>query len=149
VTAGLSINRPLVGDGSLPALAIGVMPTMGGYWFPSDGISEPEFDETTTYAETSPNLAGGLATQSVTGIGTLALTVLTEASSEANLKTQKQALEAAVRQFSYTVALTTVGAADTYTCIRGRISWGTLNAAMSRAFIARCVITIPVQPLGV
>lgn len=148
MTLAASFARPLVGDGTLPALTVGSYPTVGGYWFPEDGTSEPEFDQRTAFADDSPHVAGSLATQSVTGLGTWAGTVYTLAASEGDLKAQKRALEACVRQFSYVMSLTIVGSPDDYTCLAGRISWGEYDSGMAHDLIARAVITIPVQPLG-
>lgn len=118
------------------------------YWIPSDGFAEPEFDTRMTFADDSAHVPGKLSTQAVDDLGTLALTVYTKAADGATLKAQKRALEACVKQFRYTAALTIVGAPDTYTCLRGKLSWGSATADMVAALMARCVITIPVQPLG-
>lgn len=118
------------------------------YHLPEEGFSEPEFDNRQTFADESPHVGGALLTQSVVGLGTLALTIYTHAADAATLKAQKRALEACVRQFSYTAALTIVGDPDTYTCLPGRISWGEVDSGMVAALMARAVVTIPVQPLG-
>lgn len=125
-----------------------ITPTPGGaYWIAEDGITEPEIEYRITYAEDSPHVAGSLATQAVRALATLGLTIYTAAPDGVTLKAQKRALEAVVSQFTYTATLTTVGGADAYTCLPGRLSWGTWDSGLESGLIAKAALTIPVQPL--
>lgn len=142
----VTFSRALVA-GSPADLVITSTPG-GAYWIPEDSIIEPEFDVRTTFADDSPDVPGQLATQSVLALGSLGLTIYTAAADDATLKAQKRALEATVWQFNYTTTLDLFGTADAYVSLPGRISWGTLDSGMAAARLARCVITIPVQPLG-
>lgn len=144
MTIQASVDRTSL---SLPALVIGTDPT-SDFYFPEDGLTEPEFEERTAFAEESVFLGAALPTHSTPGVGSMALTVTVNGDTEADLKANKRALEAAFRQrLTYEVALTVVGAPDTYTCLPARVSFGTVSSGMTRALMARAVITVPCYPL--
>lgn len=148
MTVGVSLTRTLV-PGSPADLAIPADYTPGAaYWLDIDGFLEPEFDERPTYATDSADVPGSILTQSVRGLGVLGLTVCTIAATGADLKAQKRALEAAVRQFTFTATVTIVGDPDDYVCNPAKVSWGPVEAGWLRQFMARAVVTIPVLPLG-
>lgn len=130
-------------------LTITSNPFGASFWLPEDGFAEPEFTQRDTVADSSAHVAGALATQSVTDEGTFACLIYVAGADEAGLKANKRALEATVRQFRFTTSLTIVGAADTYNSRAGAISWGEVDSGMTRALMAKAVVTIPVQPLGV
>ena len=131
----VTFTRALV-TGSPADLTISNVPHGNPYWLDEDGVIEPEIEHRTAFADESAHVSGSLG-----------LTVYTLAADEATLKAQKRALEAVVSQFTYTATLTTVGGPDAYTCLPGRLSWGTLDSGMVKARLAKAVITIPVQPL--
>ena len=140
--AEVSIDRSGL---SLAALVAGSEFDSGDYWL--DSLVEPEFDQRTSLADESGHVAGGLPTQSVQGLGSWQAVIYAQGADAATLKANKRALEAAVRQFRYTATLTIVGAADTYTCFAGRVSWGTVDSGMVRGLIARAAVTVPCLPL--
>jgi len=139
-------TRTALGFGDL---VIGSSPIGAAFWLPEDGFTEPEFDQRDTMADPSNHVPGALATQSVTNEGTFACLIYVAGADEAALKANKRALEATVRQFRFSTTLTIVGAPDTYASRAGKISWGDVDSGMTRALMARAVVTIPVQPLGV
>lgn len=142
---GASVDRTSLGLG---ALVIGTDWTAAYYFPEEDAITEPEFDERTSFAEESALLGAALPTHSVPAMGTLAMTVTVTGASEAALKANKRALEAAFKQrLTYAVSVTTLGSADTYTCLPGRVSFGAVDSGMTRALMARAVITVPCFPL--
>lgn len=134
---------------ALPDLVVGTNPLGSDFWLPEDGFNEPEFSQRTTYADPAPGLHGQLATQSATDVGSFAALIYTQAADEAALKANKRALEAAVRQFRYTLGLTIVGPTDSYQALAGQVSWGEVDSGMVRQLMARAVVTVPVQPLEV
>ena len=141
----VSIDRTSL---SLPPLVLSNDPT-GVYVIPEDALVEPEFDERASFADDSPHVAGSLLTQSVLGLGSWACSPLNvHGADPADLKANKRALEAALRQFRFEATITIVGAPDTYSCIRGKVSWGTVDSGVTRANMARASITVPCQPLG-
>ena len=144
----VSFSRDLL-PGSLGALTIDSDPIGADFWLPEDGFNEPEFDNRDTVADVSAHVPGSLTTQSVLDEGTWAALIYTQAADEDALKANKRMLEATVRQFRFTTTLTIVGAPDVYRSRAGRISWGELDSGMTKALMARAVVTIPVQPLEV
>src|SRR5687768_11091198 len=96
----VTFSRTLV-TGSPAALTITATPG-GAYWIDEDGIIVPELEHRTTFADESSHVGGALATQSVEALGTLGLTVYTEADDLATLHRQQKALRAVLSQFTYT-----------------------------------------------
>lgn len=142
---GASVDRTSLGLG---ALVIGT-DWLADYYFPEeDAITEPDFDERTSFAEESALLGAALPTHSVSGMGSLGFTVTVNGATEAELKANKRALEAAFKQrLTFAVSVTTLGSPDVYTCLPGRVSFGAVQSGLTRALMAKAAITVPCFPL--
>lgn len=118
----------------------------GTYWIPSEGTEWPKFARRKTRAPASPYLSGpGVLLAKVADGGTLPLTVYASGATTAALETAKDALQAAVDQWSYTLTLTIDGTARAFIaeCSDEEITWGEINPGMVRAKIARGSLVVP------
>lgn len=121
-----------------------------GYWTPltdSEGLTLPSFQPRRLYAPDSAWVAGKQLLGSVLDQGTLQVDVWVIGSNVSELKTRKDALEAAAYQFAYAVTLAVDGA--TLGVWGGEPAWLQWQAPTPRDradFMARVTLQIPVNP---
>lgn len=124
-------------------------PSSGTYWINEDGITWPSFPMRRTYLPDS-EVQGGKSMRAATlDEGQTSLTIYVHADTLANLLTAMEALEAATRQFSYTLTVTLDGSTSrSWTAKPESPAWGTLDSGEVKARMTHATITIPLNPPG-
>lgn len=131
---------------SLPAL---VADTPGSAWIPEDGLGDPGYRYRITYAPPSDHIDGGEKYAAALEMGELPVTIYLQAATTTALRTKKTDWVNAFGQWSYQMTVTIDGASDTYLCDPVYPRWNDFDSGMTRAFLARAVVPVPVQPLTV
>lgn len=130
---------------SLAPLAIGGAPTLTvPLWVPEDGVSEPDLGVRLTYAPDSAYIPGRRPLAAVLDAGEIPLIVYARAQSSHTLAQAKALLEAAVGQWAYEATVEAI----TYPAWMARPRWGPVDSGMTKEGIARCTLSIPVNPPG-
>lgn len=134
---------------SLSPLVITDFPTPDlPWWLPEDGVAEPAWAYRTTEAPESAFMPGAQPLAAVLDASSLPLNIYAQAVPTATLPTVKAILELAVSQFRYAITVTVDGDAKTYAAYPSFPQWGQVDSGMVAAKIARCSITIPINPVG-
>lgn len=134
---------------SLADLVIGAPSPSSDFWIPEEGISYPKFARRKTRAPGPPHIDGpGALLARVSDIGLFPLTVYAGADTDEALWDAREALQAAVDQWSYDLTLEVGDATRTFTaeCVDDEIDWGEIDSGMVRARICRGSIAIPLYP---
>jgi hypothetical protein len=144
VNISVSIDRTEL---ALAALVITNDPYAGDFHIPEDGITEPEFPMRVAYAPESVYMPGKLPLAAAVDAGGLALIIYAHAASSAALTTAKAVLAAALGQWRFDITTDVDGEQITYESICPAVpSWGQVDSGMVAAHMARCSVTIPVNP---
>lgn len=118
------------------------------WWLPEDGVGAIGFEFRRTMAPESAYLPGDQPLAAVLDASTLPLTVYARAVPTATLEQVKAVLEVAVSQWTYNVTVAVGGESTTYEAFPAWPQWSAPDAGMSAARMARCSITIPINPRG-
>lgn len=135
---------------SLAPLVIGGSPTVTvPLWVPEDGVSVPEFPVRMSMAPDSAYIPGGLPLAITLGPDpNWPLTVYAQAQGSHTLAQAKALLVAAFQQWAYEVTLDISGDPTTYPAYMATAAWGPVDSGMTAAGIARCNLSIFVNPPG-
>ena len=142
-TVTVSIDRASL---SLTALAI----TNDGatYQIAQDGLGEPNITWRRLSAPDSANIHGTEYIGAVKEQTSIPLVVIVKAASSSALKTARDALFAALSQFSYPVTITVDGVAEVWTA--GPADWArstTVQPGQVAQFFTSLTVTVPVYPI--
>jgi len=111
------------------------------------GIIEPEFPMRAAYAPESHYMSGKLPLAASVDAGGLGLVLELHAASAAALTAVKGVLIAALGQWRFAISTSIAGQVTSYESICPVVaSFGTVDSGMVRAHMARCSVTIPVNP---
>lgn len=132
---------------SLPDLVIGDDPFAGNFHIPEDGVTRPDFKMRRAYAADNPLFAGRQMLAAVPDAGTLPLKIYAHGATTAALNTARAVLDAAATQWAFTVTVTVDGQSETWDANPEFPEWGVIDLGMARAFMARCSLVLPVNPV--
>jgi hypothetical protein len=134
---------------SLSPMVIRELPQVGSpWWLPEDGIGEVGFTFRTTRAPESAYFPGSQPLSAVLDASTVPVAVYVKATQAKPLRQVKRELEQAVGQWRYRIALNLGGDARVYTAHPAWPQWDAMDSGEADAGMARCSITIPIQPEG-
>lgn len=134
---------------SLGPLVISNYPEPGSpWWLPEDAVGEPGFAFRTTMAPESAYMPGDQPLAAVLDAATLPLAVYAQAVEGATLEQVKAVLSLAVAQFRYAITVDVGGQSRSWVAFPAWPQWGDLDSGMAAQSMARCSITVPINPAG-
>lgn len=122
-------------------------PAASNFHIPEGGLAFPDFAFRYNFAPDSPDSPGKQLLGAVLDAGTLPVKVYVHAGTTAALNTARRALEAALSQWTYTVAIEVDGESETYDAFPAWPTWGAVDSGLVKQHMAIATVTIQVNPL--
>lgn len=133
----------------LPPLVIRALPRPGApWWLPEDGVGEIGFSWRIEEAPESAYFPGTLPLGAVLDATALPLVVYAQRTATETLEQIKRTLEQAFAQWRYRLVLDLDGERRDYIASPAWPKWEAQDSGMAEAGMARCVVTVPINPEG-